>query len=286
MTTMGKILVFVNFLFAVLTAALIIMVFTTRTHWAKGYEQAVRDRDAAVAEKESILVKMDSQVKEKDKELATVRNVLKDKDVALNDTKTALKQANLEKQKSQDQATDAGAAASKALASLEAYQVENKNLQEQAKTERERVLQLGGKISEYAAKAIKAENDFRVAQERNQQLLIRLVEAERKLQATQAGKTADTARDAPNPPPDDIKGHVTGIDDSTGWVTINLGTDNGLLKGNTLEVYRYKPKPTYVGVLRIYDIKPHEAIGKLMGTGPRGRVLKDDEVASRILGSN
>src|SRR5262249_5409530 len=44
MTTMGKILVFINLLFSLLTGALIIMVFITRTNWAAGYTQVDRER--------------------------------------------------------------------------------------------------------------------------------------------------------------------------------------------------------------------------------------------------
>jgi len=39
MNKIGKILVFVNLLFSVITGALIVMVFVTRTQWEKGYNR-------------------------------------------------------------------------------------------------------------------------------------------------------------------------------------------------------------------------------------------------------
>ena len=55
MNTLGKILVFVNLIFSVVTGALIVMVFITRTQWEKGYRdvsaQLVGERSAVVPRK-------------------------------------------------------------------------------------------------------------------------------------------------------------------------------------------------------------------------------------------
>jgi hypothetical protein len=86
-----------------------------------------------------------------------------------------------------------------------------------------------------------------------------------------------------NPPPDDVRGRVTAVNERDGLVTINLGSDAGLSKGHTLFLYRLKPRPTYLGTLRIDDVKPNEAVGKPFISGAFGaRIQKDDEVASKI----
>src|SRR5262245_23797261 len=46
MTTLGKILVFINLLFSLLVAALIIMVFLTRTNWAAGHADVKRQLES------------------------------------------------------------------------------------------------------------------------------------------------------------------------------------------------------------------------------------------------
>ncbi|OAI47595.1 hypothetical protein AYO44_01580 [Planctomycetaceae bacterium SCGC AG-212-F19] len=86
-----------------------------------------------------------------------------------------------------------------------------------------------------------------------------------------------------NPPPDDVRGAVTVVDEQTGLVTINIGSDAGVNKGNTLEVYRLTPRPAYVGRLLILAVIPDEAVGKLLGQARAGGVQKGDEVASPIL---
>ncbi|HMC65870.1 MAG TPA: hypothetical protein VKI65_13105, partial [Gemmataceae bacterium] len=84
-----------------------------------------------------------------------------------------------------------------------------------------------------------------------------------------------------NPPAEDIKGKVKAVDAESGLVTISIGSDAGIQKGHTLEVFRLKPKPVYIGTLRILDLKANEAVGKLT-TKERLPVQVGDEVASRI----
>src|SRR5262245_37139301 len=72
MTTMGKILVFINLLFSLLTGALIIMVFITRTNWAAGYAQVSRDLERERAKAENLFqAKNDMEAYDK-KQLAIV----------------------------------------------------------------------------------------------------------------------------------------------------------------------------------------------------------------------
>ena len=85
-----------------------------------------------------------------------------------------------------------------------------------------------------------------------------------------------------NPPAEDIKGKVKAVDAESGLATISIGSDAGLQKGHTLEVYRLKPRPTYVGTLRILEVKAKEAVGKQVEPRHRGAVQVGDEVASRI----
>jgi hypothetical protein len=95
---------------------------------------------------------------------------------------------------------------------------------------------------------------------------------------------ARPVREAPqakNPPAEDVKGIIKQVDPTSGLVTIQLGSDAGLKKGNTLEVYRLKPKPTYRGTLRILEVRPDEAIGKPVGrlSSP---IEEGDEAGSAI----
>jgi hypothetical protein len=88
-----------------------------------------------------------------------------------------------------------------------------------------------------------------------------------------------------NPPPENIEGAVKQVDPS-GSMTISIGSDAGLAKGQTLELFRLNPAaPTqskYLGTVRILEVGPKEAVAQ-----PVGRLAAPpkmgDKVASRIL---
>lgn len=284
MTTMGKILVFINFLFAVLVSALIIMVFITKTNYYKGVEELKR----AVEQERNNYLSMQEQKflaeKTNTEEVQKIGGELADKKKELSIREAESKDAKTKMQEAEARMEVLKLESSKAVAISEAMKVEIKSLNDQIKEDRDLVMKLGIQNKEYKQEAIKARTDLDSALDRNKQLLAKLVETDRKLAALQGDRAAQAGREAVNPPPDDIYGRVVDVDDATGWVRINLGSDSGIVKNNTLEVYRLKPRPAYVGTIKIYDVRPNEAIGKLMGAGPRGRIQKDDEVASRILG--
>jgi hypothetical protein len=82
-----------------------------------------------------------------------------------------------------------------------------------------------------------------------------------------------------NFPPGKVEGRVTIVDEN-GLVAVNVGADDGLEKGHTLEVFRLEP-PIYVGTIRIIETKSKEAIGKLVRK-PNEPVKVGDVVANRI----
>ena len=55
-----------------------------------------------------------------------------------------------------------------------------------------------------------------------------------------------------------------------GFVRISIGSDDGIQRGHTLEVYRLAP-PTYLGRLLIVDVTPHNSVGKACGAPSRER---------------
>jgi myosin heavy subunit len=104
--------------------------------------------------------------------------------------------------------------------------------------------------------------------------------AEKKLQSLGSGVSVTENR---NPPPEDVEGIILDTDAKTGLVTISIGTDHGINVGNTLEVFRIKPDPKYLGTIKIVDAQTHQAVGRLT-TAPRyGALAKGDIVASKIM---
>jgi hypothetical protein len=90
---------------------------------------------------------------------------------------------------------------------------------------------------------------------------------------------------ASNPPPDNIEGLVRTADPG-GLLKLTIGSDSGLAKGHTLEIYRLSPIPSqskYLGRVRILDVTPHEAVAQPLGR-LSDKPQAGDHVATRILG--
>ena len=69
-----------------------------------------------------------------------------------------------------------------------------------------------------------------------------------------------------NPPKDSVEGTVTATEEKSGMLQVSVGSDAGLQKGNTLEVYRkmgdkqYK----YLGTLQVEEVQPTRSVGKFV----------------------
>src|SRR5262249_44185721 len=79
----------------------------------------------------------------------------------------------------------------------------------------------------------------------------------------------------------DVEGVVKAVDAKTGFVTISIGSDAGIHKGQTLEAYRLKPVPAYLGTIEVVDTKPAEAVAR-ESARLRGHLEVGDRVASTL----
>lgn len=89
-----------------------------------------------------------------------------------------------------------------------------------------------------------------------------------------------------NPPPENVEGEVKSTD-TTGLLRISIGSDQGLQRGHTLELFRLNlqnpGQSKYLGSIRLLEVSNHEAVGEpVRALADRAKV--GDRVASRILG--
>lgn len=157
---------------------------------------------------------------------------------------------------------------------------ENKRLLETVGEQQKQLLQQQDVINKLKEQSTTREVETKLLYLRMELLTARLAELEKAL----AGR--GVAEPARNPPPEVIEGLVKQVDKKEDLMTISVGSDSGLQKGQTLEVFRVGAKPgetKYLGTIRIVDVRPTEAVGKAVGR-LSGAVQKGDRVASRIPG--
>jgi hypothetical protein len=287
MTLLGKILVIVNLAFSLVTGALIVTVFVTRTNWSIAYEEMKKNQDVAVANAQTYrdeVEEVKKQVKAAQELLATKQEQYEKEIASRTDQVTAAQDA-LRKEQAQNKL--AGSLNTTTTEEIRRRKAEVENLQQQLGIMQAKVAESVRQQKKYQDEAVIARINFNSEHERNRQLLAQneaqAKDLEREKARTGSSMSA-SVQQALKPPPDDVQGVVLDSDPKTGLVTISIGSDSGINVGHTLEVYRFEPRPEYVGMIRIVDADFHKAVGRAIqplvaGHGP---IQKGDRVASKI----
>ena len=316
MTAVGKILVFFNLIFSLIVGAFVVTVYISQTHWAAEYNDLKkRDEvaDASNAAYQQELKKASDYAKAFNDQVLSDGELRNDKDIGFKDSDDAptklkkikdfIKAAHkdVEQQKGiADKARDDLNAIQEKLTATEAVVVAKnaevqKGLEESkqnrallaAETDKnlKAVVELGKARDEAVAEKILASS----AQARLTQLEAendRLAKDNQKLTAGGARIATASKVDAPNPPAENVQGRISQVGNN-GLVLISLGSDAGLVKGNTLEVFRLNTQAPgqskYLGKIKVTGVTATEAVAEPIGR-PSGTLQVGDQVSSKILG--
>lgn len=285
MTAVGKILVFFNLLLSLAVGWFCIQLYVTRTRWAmeyddlaKRYEVAQASRDASAGEIKSIQAKCDGEV-------AIERDLRKKAEADYVTLATANRDLSAKVLTASKESQAHGALAEMSQAEVSKRQKDYEMLKATLAKETDENIKLVKERNELLQRTVAAEIQFRSIKDVMLRLEERYQEAMRemvKLKANGATAVANRTGDR-NPPVESVEGLIKNTDPRSGLVTITLGSDAGLTKGNTMEVFRLSPSPKYLGTIRILEVTATQAVG-----APTGRMTAPpkpgDRVASRILG--
>jgi len=294
MNTIGKVLVIFVFLFAILVCVLSVVDFATRTKWKTAYEDLKREHDVVVTSRD-VKSQTGESVFATNKALQTEVDKLK---LSIADTENTarLKEAELQV-KINDQenlAKTADILRTKALADVERYKELEKDLNKTIAEREKQVLIVQKQSEKYRGDAIANETLAKTLQTRNEQLLEEITQLNYQLAKAKSGVGVAGAEgslstkfgEGPNPPSTMVKGQIEKVhgDDKT-LVQISLGSDHGVAKNNTLEVFRTRPEAKYLGMVRIIDVQPRTSVGRLIvpaGSTARPQLVAGDQVWSYL----
>ncbi|MSQ94761.1 MAG: hypothetical protein EXR98_09420 [Gemmataceae bacterium] len=287
MNTIGKILVLLNFLFAIIVGALVVMVAATGNQWKEAYfalkreadimkigrdqDQNVRNKILAEATKE----KLDNeQLKLKLKEQSDQFGVTEDT--------YRLQIATLENTNKEVQITLAQAQAALKRTADEV------TLLKGTLTERELlIINLEAGIAKSNLRAQNFEQIARAHQLRNENLTDELRAITLAYTRLKSGVNPDAMAirnpNDPNPPAVKVEGKIEKVEGDL--VLISLGTDHGINKHNTLDVFRLQPDSKYLGMVRIVEANHHSSVCRLIPSGNpafRPQLKTGDVVSSKI----
>jgi hypothetical protein len=284
MTVLGKILVIVNLVFSLVTAGFIVTIYSTRTNWKAGLDEAKRQLKVVEADRATYAQRRDEADRSRD-------DAEKAKEKAAAELAKAKKefeaQADALKKQIQTEyrnAQNADQNSRIAVAEAGQRQEEVRRLQGLLKERELAVVRLEQSNKDLRDQKVSFEIATRSEQERNAALAQQLEQLSKELERARTGGPSllSPRAGAENPPSEEVQGHVKDIDTQYGYVTITIGSDHGLKEGNTLEVFRVQPEPKYLGIIRIVAVNPHEAVGKPVRAIRNGLIQKGDLVSNKI----
>jgi hypothetical protein len=322
MTVVGKILVFLNLIFSLAVGAFAVMSYTASSNHAKGFDELDKRYKVVTAASDQYK-KENEQLREQHRtfrEVFTKRGI-KDIDIkgeeygdkmakrvgeAIaardNKIKSLEDRVTIEKNAATKSKEAVDTADGKAEASTDATQRREKEVKDMrvamgalAKKNGE----LAGKLSTAMDERVQAllrantlEEHVRSLEE-NQRELVRELQRARTPLASRGGATPSGEGRRPsrgtstdNPPLEQAEGRVTAVKPG-GLVSISIGRDSGLQKGNTLHIFRLGNGVAYVGKIVLLEVEAKQAVGQIQGRlAPGQKVRVKDTVASSILGGN
>jgi hypothetical protein len=175
----------------------------------------------------------------------------------------------------------------KAETELERLQKINKELENTLSKLQGQLLEQTKLANQLRDKVVAAEIEAKSLRARLEQMTAKVAEIEKDLARLRAQPGGEPARPVRNPPRELIEGLVKQVEEKSGLITVNVGADAGLQKGQTLEIFRLDADPgksLYLGSLRILEVRDKEAIAMPVGR-PRAPIRVGDRVASRIPGA-
>jgi hypothetical protein len=282
MTALGKILVFINLLFSLVVFGLMIMVYVARTNWYEGYlkkeaQYDVVQKSLETKAQEVQKVQADAEAREK-----VLKGLVDQGKRQLEAEKAERAKVEVALQEERKKGTGESTSVATLKSEGERREKEVKALEETVKQKDAEIKKLTDEKNDLRDKQVAAQMQSATLQGRVDRMVAQLEELTRenvRLRKTGAvSETSTAARD--NPPPQDVQGVIKQTD-ASGLVTISIGSDAGLVRGHTLDVYRLYPRGQYLGKIRLIDVRATESVGRPVNR-MNASIVVGDRVSSNV----
>jgi hypothetical protein len=281
MTYVGKILVIVIMAFSLIFLGISTVVFTT----AKNWRTATEEQKKKVGDLTKKLNDAQAGVQAAQKELEAAKGGFNALAQQLNDRIKLLEDEN---KRSQDQITAArgqvGIAqtnAKTALDDADARRKETEQLRAQKSAVEKQANEFKLRQAELHDRIRELERILETANKNNSDLRDRAAKFSTLLR--QNGLPDDISRIKGSESPLPVVGEVKRVDPSNRRVEITIGSDDGLVPGHELFLYRTSPRPEYLGKITIVSVDPDQSVGRVIGTTYQGKKIKEGDIVSSTI---
>ena len=291
MNLVGKIFVMLIFVFSILFMGISIAVYQTHKNWRDVIFRAQPDPtdpvnkpiglkfqlDEARKKLENLTAERNRLETELQTEKATRRQVLAKLESELTEVRRERDQLALQEADLRQKASDADANVRKLTQTLDARLAEIDQLRKDINDAR--VLR-----DEKFEQVVQLTDQLHQAQGELERLKLQnLMLAKQFAKARNVLMTHDLPLELP---PDGQPPRLDGVvlaSSANGRVDISLGSDDGLLKGHKLDVYRRRGgESKYLGRIEVLQVLPDKAVAKILPEYRKGTIEREDRVATRL----
>lgn len=277
MTFVGKILVIVIMAFALMFLGISTVVFSTATNW----KEATTKAKTQVADLQKKNNDAAAKTKELENEFAKAKTEHANAVARLQGTIAQL-QADIEK--IGKEATEARGEVATAQANSQTALGEAEHSRKEAERLREQKLEVEKQANDYKLRQSELNDQIRILT-RERDVAKKNADALRETSAKfsallrQHGLSDDITQVKALGSPPSVHGEVARVDRNN-RVELTIGSDDGLVVGHELFLWRLKPRSEYLGKIRIISVDPDQAVGVVIGGTIQGKQIKEGDIVS------
>jgi ABC-type Na+ efflux pump permease subunit len=281
MTYIGKILVLIIMVLSLVFLSLSTVVFMTERDYKKEVDRLKETLSKTSAElnllkTEKAELETTVEAAEKDREqalqginnnVAQLKDEIEKRQAEITAQRTAVETAQENVRSAQAEAEAKAKETSTAREQLRAVQIEANNYKDQQLELKDMIRQL--------------ERELGLAKDNNKYLRDRMVTLQNVIR--QNGLDPDPRKYEIREIPPDVDGQIVRSDAQNRRFEISIGSDDGLVVGHELVVYRLDPQPEYLGRVKVQVVDSDQAYVTVIGSTPQGKKIQEGDIVSTTI---
>ncbi len=280
MSFVGKLLVVLQVVLSVCFMAFAGAVFATHTNWKQENAATQAKLDSKTSQMNTLQNRFEQLDAETEKLTAELE---KERDTLVAEVQNLTNENNQYKSRQNDHENHANVAQEQTRIALK--HAENRT--NEAVTLRKENKQITDSRHEELKERLRLEVALKAEQEKtallNETLKDQLRDIAQLKSALRRAGLSDTPGPIAQAPPQDVDGRVKRVKKNrrgtVDLVEVNIGSDDGLIKGHTLTVYR---GGKYLGELRIVETSTDMAVAEVLSTAKIGLIQEGDNVTTKL----
>jgi hypothetical protein len=281
MTFVGRILVIVIMIFSVIFLGISTVVYSTAKNWKAAHAEQKKKVDELKQKLTDSQAQKDAAAKGLDDAKNAFAAVEKGLNTRISDLEDQNKRGESQIQDARGKLAVAEGNAKGALDEVEARRKETNLLRDQKSAVEKQANEFKLHQAELNDKIRELERMLETATKNNSDLRERVAKFSTLLR--QSGLSDDIAqiKGLESPPP--VQGEISRVDRTNRRVEMTIGSDDGLVPGHELYIFRTSPRPEYIGKISVLSVDPDQAVGKVVGNTYQGKKIMEGDIVSSTI---